>query len=924
MDDLGLAVAFCVVQVTLLAAVVSVCYLCSRRTHPGFRSFIASTGVFVVLALSILCLSPYPNWTGTLDLGGSRTVRMGVETEGGGVKGFIRPEGRAAAGLGSGPVKSVVPRPNLAIEKQVAEIKVASVNPQSGSVPNSASGMEVDPEVAPGEPFETTESQPASSYSWTEEGARLIQWTLSWAVGLRDWLVAQFQVLLRWGWLAGIALLVGVTFNLLRLAVGWWELRRFRRRSIRIDSPALEESLDIVRAALSVRLPVELRQTAEMTSPATIGWLRPVVILPVDWEEWSEEERLGVLAHELAHISRHDFITGLFSQLVLSLHFYNPLITWLVHRLHLEQELAADAAAVRVLGGHKPYLRMLAGMALKDHVAVLPGAARTFFPQPGMLMARVELLRGNKLEAGEGSFSWRAAVRGVLVCVGLVLAGLRPLAGSDASEPPEMRLTSTFVPETAAGWMVWSPEQVRGKHSLSTLLFDPANHWPDEVVNGLRQISLFWVDSDGSETGKVNSLLPDGVILNFHSSEIRDAAFEYLNNHPESDLRYRLLGGPAPQRAELFKAGAHDLLLCRDETVLNLSVASSKSQRSPAWTEAWERAATGAALIGLRPDAASRFQVAGASYTALLNDFLGRLSGWSGSAEFALVSLDLNQDLCQVQVIPKMGLSTRSLLATVESLQENWQSRLAQPVPPGGQRPENYDPVIGNTWCQRLVNHCPAEALADRLQVEPSLSAMLGIVLSLRDLPQEVVSFERHWASHHAAYLQQSLDLLRSALLAYRVDHGEFPPLALRQHPSAPPHSWRVALLPYVGRQDLYDRYRFDLPWNSPENLQLLSNIPDIYRGFGSLSNTSAIHHGAGLPSAAVSRVLNDWTEVDALLLFGSSAGSIPWTAPMDGVSARDLLRGPERQGPLGGLAELTTGDLEQRIWSTPGESMSE
>ncbi|MFN6103873.1 MAG: M56 family metallopeptidase, partial [Planctomycetaceae bacterium] len=243
--------------------------------------------------------------------------------------------------------------------------------------------------------------------------------------------MAQFQVLLRWGWLAGIALLVGVTFNLLRLAVGWWELRRFRRRSIRIDSPALEESLDIVRAALSVRLPVELRQTAEMTSPATIGWLRPVVILPVDWEEWSEEERLGVLAHELAHISRHDFITGLFSQLVLSLHFYHPLITWLVHRLHLEQELAADAAAVRVLGGHKPYLRMLAGMALKDHVAVLPGAARTFFPQPGMLMARVELLRGNKLEAGEGSFSWRAAVRGVLVCVGLVLAGLRPLAGSD-------------------------------------------------------------------------------------------------------------------------------------------------------------------------------------------------------------------------------------------------------------------------------------------------------------------------------------------------------------------------------------------------------------------------------------------------------------------------------------------------------------
>jgi hypothetical protein len=925
MDDLGLAVAFCVVQVTLLAAVVSVCYLCSRRSHPGFRSSIASTGVFVVLALSALCLSPYPNWVAVLDLGQTPS--------GSAVSAVERVPVTAAAGLDQRAATPVAAREDLSgpvSRDSVFEVGMAAVadnsrRPQADAGLTSPVVVDGSPSLAnPGLLAAGREGQAATSRRWSGKISAILQPVLTGIVGLRDRLADRFQWLLQWGWLAGVLLLAGVTFNLLRLAVGWWELRRFRHRSTLIDSPALQESLDIVQAALSVRVPVELRQTAEMTSPATIGWWRPVVILPADWEDWNEEERLGVLAHELAHVSRHDFITGLFSQLVLSLHFYHPLINWLVNRLHLEQELAADAAAVRVLGGHKPYLRMLAEMALRDHTASLPGPARTFWPQPGMLITRVELLRGNKLEAGEGSFSWRAAVRGVVVCVGLVLAGLRPLAGSDAAERPVVRLGSKFVPQSAAAWVVWAPKQVRGSHPVSSLLFDPANRWPDELVEGLEQVSLFWVDSDGSVTGEVNSLLPDGVALNFRSKDIRDAVFAYLKHNPEQNLGYRLLGGPAPQRAVLSPEGECNLLLCRDEMVLNLSVTSASNSPSPDWIAAWDRAATGDAVIGFRPGMVSRFQVAHANYTAVLGDLVDQLSDWSRTAEFALAALDLDHDQFQLQVIPKTGGSSQTLVSAVEGLKKDWKLRVAKPVPPGGQDPENYDPVHGNTWCQRLVSHCPTEALSDRLQVDASLSAILGIALRLRDLPDEVVSFEQHWLVHERAYLEQSVDLLRSALLAYRVDHGGFPPLALQREPAAPLHSWRVALLPYLGRKDLYAAYRFDLPWDSPENLQLLSRIPEIYRGFGSLSNTSPVLHGSALSPATVSRVLNDWTDVDNLVLFSSSAGEIPWTSPLDGLSAASLMRAGARPGSAGGLAELTTGDLEQRIWSTVGGSMSE
>jgi beta-lactamase regulating signal transducer with metallopeptidase domain len=912
MDDLGLAVAFCVVQVTLLAAVVSVCYLCSRRSHPGFRSSIASTGVFVVLALSVLCLIPYPNWVEVLDLGNSE---LGLEAAG-------RNGGEASTSEeATGPAnrKSLAERAAVTVPLVPVTSPPQSVRPVTAEVEASRSTR---PQIQSSVAAESN-GQVASRATWFAGISRNLQRDLSWTVRLRDWLVTRLQALLRWGWLAGALLLVGITLNLLRLAVGWWELHRFRQRSAPIDSAALSESLDIVQAVLSLRTPVELRQTTEMTSPATIGWWRPVVILPADWEEWNEEERLGVLAHELAHVSRHDFMTGLFSQLVLALHFYHPLINWLVNRLHLEQELAADAAAVRVLGGNKPYLRMLAGMALKDHTTSLPRAARTFFPQSGTLMARVELLRGNKLEAGEASFSWRAAVRGVLVCLGLGLAGLRPLAGSDTADLPAVPLTSSFVPETAAGWVVWSPARVPVGHPVSRLLFDPANRWPTQVVDGVGQISLFWLESDGSPTGDVTSLLPDGVALNFRSSVIRDAAFEYLNNHPEENLAYRLLGGPFPQRAVLMKHGEHELLQCRDDSVLRSSLASASSKPSLAWSSAWERASSGDAVIGFRPSLAARFRVPGTNYTAVLEDLVNQLEAWSLSGEFALASLDLEQDRCEMQVVPRSGHSPENLLSTVENLRQDWSRRVARALPPNGQA-DDYDAVTGNDWCQRMVEKCRVKAGSDRLQIEPPLSAMLGIAFRLRDQPIETSSFDRHWSEHEAAHLGLSLGVLRSALLAYRADHGHFPPPALRSAGSQHSHSWRVALLPYLGRQDLYNQYRLDLPWNSSENLRLLSQIPDVYRGFGSFSNATQVIHGGVLSAKRESLVLTrDWTELESLVALGTPEVSIPWTAPSDESVADALFRRADQMAPLGGLGQLTTGDLDVRILTKENDELS-
>jgi hypothetical protein len=68
------------------------------------------------------------------------------------------------------------------------------------------------------------------------------------------------------------------------------------------------------------------------------------------------------------------------------------------------------------------------------------------------------------------------------------------------------------------------------------------------------------------------------------------------------------------------------------------------------------------------------------------------------------------------------------------------------------------------------------------------------------------------------------------ALDAYHTACGQFPPAYVADQEGRPVHSWRVLILPFLGEQQLYDRYDFDEPWNGPHNRKLLDAIPRAYQ----------------------------------------------------------------------------------------------
>jgi uncharacterized protein (TIGR03435 family) len=157
---------------------------------------------------------------------------------------------------------------------------------------------------------------------------------------------------------------VGVLLLTVRLATGWWRVRRLQAAALCAPaSPWLETA---VRLAAHLRLsrPIHVVDSHLVDTPTVIGWLRPVVLLPVAaLANLSPVQVQAILAHELAHVRRHDFVVNVLQTLAETVLFYHPAIWWLSARIRTEREHCCDDIAVEVCGDPIVYAEALTELA---------------------------------------------------------------------------------------------------------------------------------------------------------------------------------------------------------------------------------------------------------------------------------------------------------------------------------------------------------------------------------------------------------------------------------------------------------------------------------------------------------------------------------------------------------------------------------
>jgi beta-lactamase regulating signal transducer with metallopeptidase domain/HEAT repeat protein len=185
--------------------------------------------------------------------------------------------------------------------------------------------------------------------------------------------------------------LLGVAFFSLRLVGGWFYTQRLKSYGTRPLEEGWEQTLRRLCDQLRAPRPARILESALVKVPMVIGWLRPVILMPASALTGLSPQQLeAIIAHELAHIRRHDYLINLLQAAVETLLFYHPAVWWVSRRIRQEREHCCDDLAVAVCGDSLTYARAL--LEMEQLRAAGPQLAMA--ANGGLLMNRIQRLVG--------------------------------------------------------------------------------------------------------------------------------------------------------------------------------------------------------------------------------------------------------------------------------------------------------------------------------------------------------------------------------------------------------------------------------------------------------------------------------------------------------------------------------------------------
>ena len=157
------------------------------------------------------------------------------------------------------------------------------------------------------------------------------------------------------------SLLFGVARFLLRLET----TRRIVKTRIAVSSEL--PGMGLLESTLKSNKPaVGIFATAELEGPATVSWPAPLILLPLGFEQMSEQEKVAVMAHELAHVERQDFVKNLLLEVLSLALFYHPALPWLKRRIAECREAMCDEMAAEATCGRTTYALALLNVAQRS------------------------------------------------------------------------------------------------------------------------------------------------------------------------------------------------------------------------------------------------------------------------------------------------------------------------------------------------------------------------------------------------------------------------------------------------------------------------------------------------------------------------------------------------------------------------------
>jgi uncharacterized protein (TIGR03435 family) len=230
---------------------------------------------------------------------------------------------------------------------------------------------------------------------------------------------------------------LGVMLFSMRLACGGAHVFMLRRRGTPADQSVLTAVADLA-TRMGIERPVRVLISKRVDVPSVLGWLGPVILLPPATAMGLTTQQLeAVLAHELAHVQRHDYLVNILQMLVETLLFYHPAVWWTSKQIRRERELCCDDLAVRACGDALCYARALTRL---ERMRVT-GPSLAMSSTGGPLLYRIQrLLAASTRQYGPSRWPSVLAICLGLASVALNVAWLRAQKQSDVG--PQFEVAS--------------------------------------------------------------------------------------------------------------------------------------------------------------------------------------------------------------------------------------------------------------------------------------------------------------------------------------------------------------------------------------------------------------------------------------------------------------------------------------------------
>ncbi len=328
--------------------------------------------------------------------------------------------------------------------------------------------------------------------------------------------------------------LIGFAFFLLRMLGGIAYVQHLKYNQVRQLPTSWEDLLQQLATKMGLQKPIALLESAIVKSPMLIGYLKPVILMPIGAvNALSPAQVEAVLAHELAHVLRNDYLWNILQSFIEALFYFNPAVWWISANIRLERENCCDDMALFFCNNSLEYAKAL--VKLQEQQATPAHLAMAFSRQRHHhLLNRIKRI----LNQPQNQFNTMEKFTvSSLLLLAVLFFSFSNATPFDRSDSEDSFLESSTSP--ADFWMSWTFPVCKP----DTL---PAGNYRIEIDDDDRELSAKIRD------GKIESLYVNGeAVPEEEYAEYESILEEAIVNVPEPPLPPTPPTPPAPPSAPL-------------------------------------------------------------------------------------------------------------------------------------------------------------------------------------------------------------------------------------------------------------------------------------------------------------------------------------------------------------------------------------